>query len=306
MTNRPRIIVFAYHEVGFRCLEWLLDQGETVVAVFTHDDSPQERIWFRSVANLAAARGIPVLRPPSLREEAVQNQIQAWRPDLVYSFYYRNLIPATILGVPTLGAFNIHGSLLPRYRGRVPVNWAIIQGERETGATLHYMVPRADAGDIVDQEVVPIGAQDTAHDVFLNVTEAAVRVLARSHGAICERQAARRPQDESCATTFGARTPEDGRIHWDRPAASIFNLVRALTEPYPGAFSETRGERFFVWWGEAVALPGETRHAPGTVVSTQPLVIASGDGGFWIKRMAWATPGSSARHSLGVGDFVGP
>lgn len=305
MTSSARAVVFAYHEVGYRCLEWLLARGVTVAAVFTHEDSPRERIWFRSVADLARGAGVPVLTPASLKDPALVARIREWRPDVIYSFYYRNMIPREILAIPRLGAFNMHGSLLPRYRGRVPINWAIIHGERETGATLHHMVGRADAGDIVDQEACAIGPDETAQEVFLKVTDAAVRVLARSHEAIVAGRAPRHPQDESRATTFGGRGPEDGRIEWDRDGASIFNFVRALTEPYPGAFSEVRGSRFVIWWGRPVAIAAGERPAPGHVVSVEPLVVATRDGGFRIERLEWASAAAPESRQFITGERVG-
>ena len=199
----------------------------------------------------------------------------------------------------------MHGSLLPRYRGRVPINWAIINGERETGATLHHMVARADAGDIVDQEAVPIGPVDTARDVFLKVTDAAVAVLARNHEAITAGRARRIPQDEALATTFGARRPEDGRITWDATAPAIFNLARALTHPYPGAFSEVCGQVFFVWWGTPVELPSGIQPRPGLVVSVSPLIIATGAGGFRIDELEWADKDAHEHHNFVVGELVG-
>ncbi|WP_298137550.1 formyltransferase [Acidiferrobacter sp.] len=305
MTNSARAVVFAYHEVGYRCLEWLLARGVTVPAVFTHEDAPHERIWFRSVAALARAAGLPVYTPSSLRDPSLVARLSEWRPDVLYSFYYRNMIPRDILAIPRCGAFNMHGSLLPRYRGRVPVNWAIIHGERETGATLHHMVARADAGDIVDQEACPIGPEDTAREVFLKVTEAAVAVLARSHDAIVAGRAPRRAQDEGQATTFGARRPEDGRIDWGREGASIFNFVRALTEPYPGAFSTVRGQDFRVWWGRPVAAAAANRSPPGRVVSIEPLIIATGDGGFLVERFEWAAPVAAGRGNFILGEHAG-
>lgn len=304
MASKARIIVFGYHEVGYRCLLWLISQGENPVAVFTHEDDPREEIWFRSVATLARTHGIPVFTPASLKEERIAAHIREWAPDVVYSFYYRNMIPTAILAIPRRGAFNMHGSLLPKYRGRVPINWAIIRGETETGATLHHMVARADAGDIVDQESVPIGPSDTAHAVFLKVSDAAVRVLARNHAAILAGTAPRRVQDEALATTFGARRPEDGRIDWHRPAQEVFDLVRALTHPYPGAFSETRGRKFYVWWGRPVDVPGAPLQ-PGQLVTVDPLVVATQTGGFCIEKLEWAATDALERHEFVTGELVG-
>ncbi len=304
MTTKARLVVFAYHEVGYRCLEWLLAHGETVRAVFTHEDRPDENVWFRSVAALARAHGVPVLTPATLKDAAIMAAIAAYEPDILYSFYYRHMIPEAIRRLAARGAFNMHGSLLPAYRGRVPINWAIIHGQSETGATLHHMVARADAGDIVDQERVAIGPEDRARDVLLKVADAAVTVLARAHPMIVAGCAPRRVQDETQASTYGARRPEDGRIDWRASAASIFNLVRALTDPYPGAFSEVAGERFLIWWGRPVAWPEGVE--PGRVVSVAPLIVATGKGGFRIDRWEWARKGLYGHHGFSVGEKVGP
>src|SRR5919108_4409526 len=177
MSNR--IIVCAYHNVGYRCLEELLRRGAEVKLVFTHEDSPTEEIWFQSVRELAQRHGIPYLTS-DINEPANVERVREIAPDFLFSFYYRNMIRKVVLDIPRMGALNLHGSYLPRYRGRVPVNWAVINGETETGATLHHMVEKPDAGDIVDREKVSIAFTDTAFDVFNKVTEAAVRVIGRS------------------------------------------------------------------------------------------------------------------------------
>ncbi len=298
MTTDCSMVVFAYHEVGYRCLDLLIARQERVLAVFTHEDAAGEHIWFRSVARLARAHGIPVYTPDGIRGPVV-DQIRTLAPDIIFSFYYRHMIPAEVLRVPRLGAFNMHGSLLPRYRGRVPINWAIIHGETRTGATLHHMVRRADAGDIVDQEAVPIGPEDTAHDVFLKVTEAAVLVLDRNLAALKTGRAPRHPQDETQATTFGGRRPEDGRIDWSWPSQRIFDFVRALTEPYPGAFTTTRGRTLLIWWGRPVARPPAGPAQAGAIISAEPLIVATGDGAFQVDRAQWAHGGAVA-----AGEFV--
>jgi methionyl-tRNA formyltransferase len=194
------------------------------------------------------------------------------------------MIRDEILRIPRLGAFNIHGSLLPKYRGRAPINWAVIHGEKETGATLHRMIKRADAGDIVDQEVVPIGPDDTAFDVFNKVTAAAREVLERKLDAIKAGTAPRTPQDESQATCFGGRKPEDGRIDWRQSSESIYNLIRAVTHPYPGAFTEVNGKRLFIWQAKPLSR-GEGK--PGIVLCSDPLRVATGLGSLEIIRYQW-------------------
>ena len=305
MTEKPRTLVFAYHTVGYECLEVLIRRGENIIAVVTHEDDPGEEIWFRSVADLARQNGIPVHAPASVNTPEWIGRIREWAPELIFSFYYRSMISEEILDIPRLEAFNMHGSLLPKYRGRAPVNWAVLNGERETGATLHHMVKRADAGDIVDQQAVPIGPDDTALDVFDRVTAAARTILERRIGAITIGTAPRMPQDESQATTFGGRKPEDGRIDWTQSAASIYNLVRAVTHPYPGAFTEVNGMRFFIW--RAKPLTGHSGK-PGRVSAIAPLTVTAGTGALEIIAYQWeGTPekhAASGLHGLRLGQTL--
>jgi len=261
----PRIALFAYADVGHACLSMLLERNARVVVVYTHADAPGETAWFPSVAALAARHGIPVRLDARLADPDQLAALRAAAPDLVLSCYYRSLLPPAALAIAPLGSFNVHGSLLPRYRGRAPVNWAVLNGETETGATLHAMTARADAGDIVDQEPVPIGPDDTAADVQARVSDAAVRILDRQFDALATGRAPRRPQDASRATTFGRRRPQDGAFHWDRPAAQIHNLVRAVSHPYPGAFTPLGQGTLYLWrtriggWNANGAHPGEMR-----------------------------------------------
>ncbi|HLO24577.1 MAG TPA: formyltransferase, partial [Geobacteraceae bacterium] len=194
LNSNSKIVVCAYHNVGYRCLEELLHRGAEVALVFTHEDSPTEEIWFASVRELADRHGIPYLTS-DINETANVARLKEIGPDFILSFYYRNMIRPEVLDIPRRGALNLHGSYLPRYRGRVPVNWAVINGETETGATLHYMVEKPDAGDIVDREKVSIEFTDTALDVFNKVTDAAVRVISRSWPKLLAGTAPRMPMD---------------------------------------------------------------------------------------------------------------
>jgi len=213
-----KIAVFAYHSVGYECLKVLLEAGDQVVAVVTHEDDPNEEIWFPSVAELARKRRLPVYTPSNPNLPAFVELIRSQAPDLVFSFYYRRLLARELLVIPRLGAINLHGSLLPKYRGRSPVNWVLVNGERETGVTLHYMVERADAGDIIAQRRVPIDLQDTALSLFRKITAAAAELLRETLPLIKSGIAPRIPQDAGQATKFGGRHPEDGKIAWEAPA----------------------------------------------------------------------------------------
>jgi methionyl-tRNA formyltransferase len=234
-------VVFAYHNVGVRCLSVLLDRGINVPLVVTHEDNPGENIWFDSVADLARLHGIPVATPHDPNLPDMIGRVAALKPNFLFSFYYRHMLSHDLLGAARLGAYNMHGSLLPKYRGRVPVNWAVIRGETETGATLHEMVVKPDAGRIVDQQAVPILCDDTAHDVFGKVTVAAEMVLHRALPKLIDGTAVLITQDLSLGSYFGGRKPEDGRINWNDGAAAVHNLVRGVAPPYPGAFTTIKG-----------------------------------------------------------------
>jgi methionyl-tRNA formyltransferase len=238
-----RAVVFAYHDVGVRCLEVLLRHGVQVPLVLTHRDDPKETIWFERVAERAARHGIPAITPDDPNAAATLAKVRKAKPDFIFSFYYRRMLGPKLLALAPRGAFNMHGSLLPKYRGRAPVNWAILKGETETGATLHEMVAKPDAGRIVDQERVPIGEDDLAVDVFRKMTVAAEAVLDRALPKLLDGSAELRAQDLAAGSYFGGRKPEDGRIDWSRPAREVHDLVRAVAPPFPGAFTEIGGER---------------------------------------------------------------
>jgi methionyl-tRNA formyltransferase len=294
----PRILFFGYSEVGYDCLELLLGRGDNVVALITHEDNPNEKIWFKTPAIAARARGVPVHVPEKVGTADWLGRIAEMRPDLILSVYYRNMISTKVLGLAPLGAFNMHGSLLPRYRGRAPINWAVLNGEPRIGMTLHRMVREPDAGAIVDQEGVDIGPRDTAEQAFRKVLPCARMVLGRQIGALLAGTAPETPQDESKATYFGGRKPEDGRIDWTQPSLRIFNLVRAVTDPYPGAFTDVGQARLMVWWAEHESPAAAGRSGrPGEVLSVEPLVVATGDGALELTRTEWrceAAPGLRA------------
>lgn len=282
--SKPRILFFGYSEVGYTCLDLLLSRGDNVIGLITHEDNPDEKIWFKTPALAAQERGIPVFTPESANTPEWIERIAAMKPDLILSVYYRNMIGQPILDLPPLGAFNLHGSLLPKYRGRAPINWAVLHGEPRIGMTLHRMVKRPDAGDVVDQEGVEISSQDTAEQAFRKVMPCARVVLARQIDPLLSGTATETPQDESAATYFGGRKPEDGRIDWNLSSTAIFNLIRAVTDPYPGAFSDHGGARLMVWWAEPA--PGKSG-SPGEILSLDPLIIATGESALHLTRVEW-------------------
>ncbi|MEO7206727.1 MAG: formyltransferase [Steroidobacteraceae bacterium] len=236
-------IVFAYSEVGVRCVRELLAQGVEIPLLFSHADDPNESQWFGSVQQLAQVHGLNIATPDSPNTAQWLAQGAALKPDFVFSFYYRYMLDKAWLALPRLGALNMHGSLLPKFRGRAPVHWAIIHGETVTGASLHYMVEKPDAGALVDQEAVPILENDTALQVSLKVADAAQTVLRRSLPRLLAGTAASLPLNLQKGSYFGRRAPEDGRIDWRCGARAIHDLIRAVAPPFPGAFTEVNGCR---------------------------------------------------------------
>ncbi len=294
-----RAVVFAYHNVGDRCLRVLHARGVEIALVVTHRDRPDENIWFRRVADTAAELGVPFVYGEDPADPALADAVRAARPDAIFSFYYRAMIPAAVLALAPQGAFNMHGSMLPKYRGRVPVNWAVLHGETETGATLHVMEAKPDAGDIVAQTSVPILPDDTAGEVFEKVTVAAEQTLWRVLPAMLAGQTPHLPNRLEQGSYFSGRKPEDGRVDWNQPAAAVYNLVRAVAPPYPGAFTEIAGRRFIVAEARrenatgAAALPAQA--LPGLHVTGDRIVGLCGDGGRIAVRQLLAVDGNETR-----------
>ncbi|MBW2344074.1 MAG: bifunctional UDP-4-amino-4-deoxy-L-arabinose formyltransferase/UDP-glucuronic acid oxidase ArnA, partial [Deltaproteobacteria bacterium] len=272
-----KTVILAYHNIGCVGIEALLRNGFEVVAVFTHRDDPKENIWFDSVAKLAASRDIPVFAPENINHPIWVRKISELEPDILFSFYYRDMVGPSILDIPPAGCLNLHGSLLPEYRGRCPINWVLVNGEKETGVTLHYMTPNPDDGDIVCQEKIVISAKDTAQSLHEKMTEASSGMLNEILPLIKDGAAPRNPQDHAKATYFSGRHPEDGEIDWHNTASEVRNLVRAVTHPYPGAFSHVGDRKCMLWMVTEVPFSGE-RLTPGTIVSTEPLTIVCGNG----------------------------
>jgi UDP-4-amino-4-deoxy-L-arabinose formyltransferase/UDP-glucuronic acid dehydrogenase (UDP-4-keto-hexauronic acid decarboxylating) len=272
-----KAVVLAYHTIGCRGIEALLRNGVDIVSVFTHKDAPGETIWFESVAQLAASRNIPVYAPEDINHPLWVKKIRELEPDILFSLYYRHLVQSPILDIPPKGCLNLHGSLLPKYRGRVPINWVLVNGEKETGVTLHYMTPRPDDGDIVCQKRIPISQEDTARSLHEKAAAATLEMLDEILARILDGTAPKEPQDHAAATYFGGRSPQGGEIDWTWPATRVRDLVRAVTLPYPGAFSHV-GDRKCLFWAVSEMTDRTDGAGPGTILSIDPLMIACGKG----------------------------
>ena len=269
-----RTIVFAYHEIGAAALRATLRNQLDVVAVFTHRDDPNEGSWYASVARLAAEHGIAVHAPEKLDHPIWIERIKAMKPELLLSFHYRNLIPKSVRALFPAGCLNLHSSLLPKHRGRCPINWVLVHGENETGVTLHHMGDKADTGDIISQRRVAIAAEADARSLTYQLARESEALLDETLPLVKSGKASRTPQDESKATVNGRRGAENGEIDWSCSAESIHNLARGVAHPWPGAFTFASGRKFIVWKSAIARGSG----APGEVLSLNPLSIACGNG----------------------------
>jgi methionyl-tRNA formyltransferase len=248
-------VVCAYSSVGREALAGLMDAGIKVLALFTYAQDESET-WFEPPAVLAKIHGIPVFMEKRFNEDSVFETIRTLKPDFLFSFYFREMIQARFLELPRLGAYNLHGSLLPKYRGRAPINWVLVKGETETGITLHAMTPKPDDGDIVGQLKIPIDWDDTALSLTAKSTEAG-RILVRNVAPKLVDGTAIRIKQKSLApsTYFGGRKPEDGQLDFSMTAAEAFNLIRAVADPWPNAFISTTSGRLDIAWALPTALP---------------------------------------------------
>jgi methionyl-tRNA formyltransferase len=276
-----RVVVLAYHNMGIAGLNALERAGYEIASIISHEDDPGENCWFGSVRKWGEERHIPVECPAGIRSPEWREKIAALRPEMLFSFYYRHMIPEGILQIPPQGAYNLHGSLLPAYRGRCPVNWVLIHGEAQTGVTLHHMVRMADAGDIVGRKIVSIAPEDTTFTLYGKLCDAAGILLDELLPLMKIGQAPRIPQDISLGSYFGGRRPEDGRIDWGWPSVKIYNLIRAVTDPYPGAFCGLEdGSRLMIWWGTPEeGREGEEIKPPGSVeIEGDRVLVRTGRG----------------------------
>ena len=283
-----RILIFGYHNICHVCLEELLRLNEKVIGVVTHRDDPDENIWFKSVHDLAVRNKIPVFFPSDVKDSSFYETVKKLDPEIIFSFYYRYIIPENILKIPRYGSINLHGSLLPKYRGRCPVNWVLVNGEKVTGVTLHYMEKSPDTGDIISQKEVPISDDDDAFTLFNKITEAAHILFRETWPLIKSGKSGRIPQDTTKATYFSGRKPEDGLISWKKNSADIHNLIRAVTHPYPGAFTFCNGKKLFIWKSVLMSNTVDCNKLPGTVLKvdkTNGMVVRTGTNCIGIKSL---------------------
>lgn len=283
-TNGIRIVFMGTPEFAVPSLRALLDAGYDVAAVVTQPDRPVGRkrvLTPTPVKAEALARGLPVLQPPKLRSPEAVAELAAYAPDLIVTAAYGQILPKPVLALPKHGCINVHGSLLPKYRGGAPIQRAIMNGETKTGVTLMYMAEGLDTGDMIRVRETPIGPDETSGELFERLSVLGAELLRETVPAIAAGTAGRTPQNDAEATYSPNLTRDDERIDWTRPAAAIYDQLRGLS-PRPGIFTMWNGDVFKIW--KAVRPDGgsEAHAAPGTVldVGANGLRIATGGGVF--------------------------
>lgn len=264
-----RVVFMGYQAWGHRVLEALLASRHEVPLVITHPKSSHayETIWDDSVAELATAHGVQCLVRQRVDDAAAHRLIRAARPDIIVSSDWRTWVHPRICRLARFGAINVHDALLPKYGGFAPLNWALVNGEREVGVTVHFMSEEFDLGDIVLQSHVPVGPTDTVVDLYRRTLHLFAPMTLEALDLVESGRVERVPQNPADATFFHKRSVEDSRISWRSSAVDIVNLVRAQVDPYPNAFAFYRDRRIRVL--EASVSLKRYGGTPGRVFSPQ-------------------------------------
>ncbi|AIQ46799.1 methionyl-tRNA formyltransferase [Paenibacillus sp. FSL R7-0273] len=284
-------------------LKMLVEQGYEVVAVVTQPDRPQGRkktLMPTPVKEAALALGLPVLQPERLRRPEAVAELAEYAPDLIVTAAYGQILPKSVLDLPPNGCVNVHGSLLPKYRGGAPIQRCIINGEKVTGVTLMYMAEGLDTGDMISRVEVPIGDEDTAGDLFEKLSTAGRDLLQAEMPRLAEGRVDAVKQDDNEATYAPNLSRDDERIDWTAGSRDIYNRIRGLV-PFSGAFTLWNGETFKVW---AAAKPSDNQQpasrAPGTVlaVNERGVEVSTGDGSLLLTSVQPA-----GKKAMSAGDF---
>ncbi|CCF14825.1 methionyl-tRNA formyltransferase [Brevibacillus sp. 7WMA2] len=284
-----RILFMGTPDFATQSLEALITNGYQVVGVVTQPDRPVGRkrvLTPPPVKELALRHGLPVYQPEKIREsESVQSVLDATRPDLIVTAAYGQILPVSLLEAPKHGCINIHASLLPKYRGGAPIHASIINGEKETGVTIMYMVQALDAGDMISKVIVPIEERDTAASMFEKLATAGADLLIETLPKLLKGEITPEPQNHEEATFAPNIKRENERLDWNKSAREIYNQVRGMNS-WPVAFTTFEGKVWKVWWAEVVELAGQLA-TPGTIIgrTEDGLIIACGAGSIILKEI---------------------
>ena len=273
-----RIVFMGTPDFAVPSLERLLADGHEVAAVFTQPDKPRSRMKFIPSPVKAAAlkHNLTILQPATIRDAAVLQQVQDLRPELLVVVAYGKILPEALLKIPSVAAINVHSSILPHYRGAAPINWAILQGDEETGVTVQHLGVELDAGDIILVKKTPIDPEEDAGQLTQRLAALGAEALSEAVAALANGTAPRIPQGEAIEPYAAMLSREMSPIDWNKPAQTIVNQIRGLI-PWPCASMDLTGKRVKVYRG---TVGGATNAQPGTIVSAnkQGIAVAAGDG----------------------------
>ncbi|HYE16081.1 MAG TPA: methionyl-tRNA formyltransferase [Pyrinomonadaceae bacterium] len=286
--GRLRVVLLCAGEIGYRAVGRVLEsEASRLVGVFTYRVEPPQEGYLELIKRLCGEHGVPVYESANAGREEFREVWARLRPDYIFTLKWRTMVPRWVMEAARGGLVGFHASLLPMYRGFAPVNWPIINGEERTGLSMFYAAEGVDEGDIIEQRERALTDADDAGTLDAWVTETAVEMLAENLPRLADGTAPRRPQDHSQATYAVWRGPEDGRIDWSRPTREVFNLVRGLTSPYPGAYSLVGGRKLTVWSAEVEPRPRRyVGRIPGKVEAIIPgegVNVLTGDGTLRLK-----------------------
>lgn len=245
-----RLFLFLGSRRGYAVLKKLIEAKADIGGILCLVEDPHEDQYHPKVTELAKQQAIPIFYSNDTKPAEYKTVLQQIKPDIAFAIGWRYIINEEAYRVPPKGTLILHDSLLPKYRGFAPMNWAIINGEKETGVTLFYIADGVDCGPIIDQASTHIALNDTAQTVDERIITLYEDIIVRNLPALASGQARSTPQDETQATYTCKRTPEDGEINWHSSALQIHNLVRGLTHPFPGAYTTLRGKKVFIWQTE--------------------------------------------------------
>lgn len=259
-------------------MEALIAAGHEICGVLTQPDKPRNRnkVTYSPVKECALAHGIPVYQPLTAKDAETQALVESLHPELTVVVAYGQILPQKLLDVPKFGSVNVHASLLPKYRGAAPIQWAVLDGEAETGVSLMYMTRRLDAGDVIATVRTAIGAEETAPELWDRLAKLGGELLVATIPHLQDGTASRTPQDESVFTYAPMLTKAMSPVDWNRSAAAIHNQIRGL-QPWPCAVAEIDGRLCKLFRAE---IGGETKAVPGTILRAdkQGIEVACGDG----------------------------
>jgi len=282
-----RLLFFGNHDVGIAALETLLASTE-VVGVVAHPIDPEEGVRFASVYDFAQQEKLNVIRGRG-KDLKVFEFAEAVKPDIIWVTDYRYIIPRELIGVALRGAVNLHPSLLPKYRGRAPINWAILGGETEIGLTAHFIDEGVDSGDIIEQIPISLSVNEDVGDALSALIPLYRSITKKVISYFEHYNIPQRPQDIVQGSIFPARTPKDGKIDWSKSAVEIRNLIRAVSRPYPGAFCDFHGEIIRIWKAAVVEEDG-SEHESGEIIKVfgvSKFIVRCGDG--WLQVEEWSS-----------------